>query len=131
MDGYLRPIRTCSSIITCRSGLGDLPQQEIAVAPDPDEAVGTEQQVSGEALDRLAELDLRARLALGRQPAPRVVELVEGEANDLAPFGSLGAHVAKSITYSCTMDCLPLCRTRGPPPRPPPPPPPPRAAAAS
>src|SRR2546422_898613 len=82
--------------------LGHLPEQEVAVTPDPHQAVGAEQQPAGEAFDHLAELDLRARLALGGQPPPCGVELVEREADDLAAFGRgggwLGAHGAKSIT---------------------------------
>src|SRR5207245_9768609 len=66
-----------------------------AVATDAHQAVGAEQQVSGEPLDRLPELELRARLSLGREPAPRVVELVEGEADDLAAF-PLSTHGTKS-----------------------------------
>src|SRR5207247_10214049 len=71
--------------------LGHLPQQEVAVSPEADQPIGPQQQTPVEALDRLAELDLRARLALGGEPAPRVVELVEGEADDL-PLLRLRAH---------------------------------------
>src|SRR5207245_10559816 len=59
--------------------LGNLPEQEVAVTPDPHQAVGAEQQPAGEAFNYLAELDLRARLALGGQPPPAAGELVEGE----------------------------------------------------
>src|SRR5207245_7707488 len=63
--------------------LGHLPEQEVAVTPDAHQPVRPQQHAPAEALDRLAELDLRARLALGRQTPPRAVELVEGESNDL------------------------------------------------
>src|SRR5207249_11638304 len=76
--------------------LRHLPQQEVAVSPYADQPVRPQQQMPVEALDRLAELDLRARLALGGEPAPRGVELVEGEADDLAALGGLGRHGAES-----------------------------------
>src|SRR5207247_9648204 len=76
--------------------LGHLPEQEVAVTPDPHQAVGAEQQPTGEAFNYLAELDLRARLALGGQPPPGAVELVEGEAHDLTLLGGLRAHGTQS-----------------------------------
>src|SRR4029077_3935829 len=76
--------------------LGHLPEQEVAVTANAHQPVRPQQQTPAEALDRLAELDLGARLTLGRQATPRAVELVEGEADDLAPFGGLGGHARQS-----------------------------------
>src|SRR6266576_286406 len=70
MDGYFLPTRTCSSIIVWRSAFGSM---------------------------YLAELDLRARLALGGQPPPGAVELVEGEAHDLPALGGLLAHACSDF----------------------------------
>src|SRR5467141_988960 len=99
MDGYWRPIGTVQGGLERDQRvqvLRHLPQQEVAVAPDADEPVGAQQQMPVEALDRLAELDLRGRLALGGEPAPRVVELVEGEADDLAALGNFIGHAGES-----------------------------------
>src|SRR2546425_8903762 len=75
---------------------GHLPEEEVADAADAHQAGGAQQEVPGEPLDRLPALELRARLSLGREPAPRVVELVEREADDLTLLGRLRAHGTQS-----------------------------------
>src|SRR2546427_11026904 len=76
--------------------LAPLPQQEVAVAADAHEPVGPQQQPPMKALDHLAELELRGGLAVGGQPPPRAVELVEGEADRLTFLGRLRAHATQS-----------------------------------
>src|SRR3989442_2219274 len=96
MRPQLRVVERCEKRPRRIEALADLPQQEIAVAPDANEPVRPQQQPAGEALDRLAEFELRARLALGREPPPRAVELVEGEADDLTLLGRLRSHGTQS-----------------------------------
>ena len=67
--------------------LGHLPQQEIAITADAYETVGPQQQLPVKPLDGLAEFDLGVRLSFRRQSAPRGVELIEGETDNLASLG--------------------------------------------
>ena len=74
--------------------LGHLPQQEIGIAANAHQPVRPEQQPAVIALERLAELDLGRRLALGGQAPPARIQLVEGVTNDLAFFGFHLRHTA-------------------------------------
>src|SRR5438876_72138 len=77
-------MRTCSSIMRWRSGLGSAYQARVLM--------------NGYTKRYFAELELGRSLALGSQSPPGGIQLIEGVANDLAFFGRRRGSHERNLT---------------------------------